>query len=224
MQAAAVMLPRRRAGRGRIGWLGLLAPAAALGVGILLLRLLAGGPHALALVGAVATPALAAARWERAPFAVALWLVAWLSHGLVAQAAAVALIVLAAATVAEVAAAIAPKWSLAAGLVVLCVLDVILVWATPQVGPATTALHRAPLPSAAGHPIPRLGDATFGSATMGWLDFAAAALLGVAVTRRVRAAVATGLAAGAWGLLLIVTSVVPATVPTLVGLVASRIR
>jgi hypothetical protein len=119
---------------------------------------------------------------------------------------------------------IAPAWSLAAGLVVLCVVDVVLVWATPQVGPATTALHRAPLPSAAGHPIPRLGDATFGSATMGWLDFAAAALLGVVVTRRVRAAVATGLAAGAWGLLLVVTSVVPATVPTLLGLVTSRIR
>ena len=218
------MLPRRGLRGGRIGWLGLLAPAAALGLGIVLLRLLAGGPHALALVGAIATPVLAAARRRRAPFAVGLWLVAWLAHGLVAQAAAVALIVLAAATVAELAAMIAPGWSLAAGLVVLCVVDVILVWATPQVGPATTALHRAPLPSAAGHPIPRLGDATFGSATMGWLDFAAASLLGVVVTKRVRAAVATGLAAGAWGLLLIVTSVVPATVPTLLGLVASRIR
>jgi hypothetical protein len=224
MQAATVVLPRRALRRGSIGWLGLLAPAAALGLGILLLRLLAGGPHALALVGAVATPVLAAARWRRAPFAVSLWLLAWLAHGLVAQAAAVALVALAAATVAEVAAAVAPAWSLTAGLVVLCIVDVILVWGTPQVGPATTALHQAPLPSAAGHPIPRLGDATFGSATMGWLDFAAAALLGVVVARRVQAAVATGLAAGAWGLLLVVTSVVPATVPTLVGLLASRIH
>ena len=224
MQAATVILPRRGLRGGRSGWVGLIAPAAALGIGIILLRLVAGGPHALALVGAVATPVLAAARWRRAPLAVALWLVAWLAHGLVAQAASVALIALAAATVAEVAAAVAPVWSLAAGLVVLGVVDVVLVWATPQVGPATTALHAAPLPSAAGHPIPRLGDATFGSATMGWLDFAAAALLGVGAARRVRAAVATGLAAGAWGLLLIVTSVVPATVPTLVGLIASRIR
>ena len=218
------MLPRRGRRRGQLGWLGLLAPAAALGVGILLLRLLAGGPHALALVGAVVTPVLAAVRWRRAPLALALWLVAWLADGLVAQAAAVALIVLAAATVAEVAAAVAPAWSLAAGLVVLCVVDVILVWATPQVGPATTALHRATLPTAAGHPIPRLGDATFGSATMGWLDFAAAALLGVIAGHRLRATVVTGLAAGAWGLLLAVTSTVPATVPALVGLVASRIR
>jgi hypothetical protein len=224
MQAATVMLPRHALRPGRLGWLGMFAPAAALGTGILLLRLLAGGPHALALIGAVATPVLAAARWQRAPVAVALWLVAWLADGLLAQAAGVALIVLAAATVAEVAAAVAPHWSLAAGLVVLCVVDVILVWATPQVGPATTALHRAPLPTAAGHPIPRLADATFGSATMGWLDFAAAGLLGVAVARRLRAFVATGLAAGAWGLLLTVTATVPATVPTLVGLVASRIR
>jgi len=218
------MLPRRGRRRGRLGWLGIGAPAAALGIGILILRLLAGGPHALALIGAVATPVLAAARPQRAPVAVALWLVAWLASGLVAQAASVVLIALAAATVAELAAAIAPPWSLAAGLVVLCSVDVILVWATPQVGPATTALHAAPLPSAAGHPIPRLGDATFGSATMGWLDFAAAALLGVVVSRRRRVAVATGLAAGAWGLLLAVTPTVPATVPTLVGLVASRMR
>jgi hypothetical protein len=218
------MLPRRGPRRGRLGWLGIGAPAAALGIGILILRVLAGGPHALALIAAVATPVLAAARPRRAPLAVALWLVAWLASGLVSQAASVVLIALAAATVAELAAAIAPPWSLAAGLVVLCIVDVILVWATPQVGPATTALHAAPLPSAAGHPIPRLGDATFGGATMGWLDFAAAALLGVVASLRLRAAVATGLAAGAWGLLLAVTATVPATVPTLVGLGASRMR
>jgi hypothetical protein len=224
MQAATVVLPRRGLRRGRLGWLGLIAPAATLGIGILLLRVFAGAPHALALLGAVVTPALAAARWRRAPFALGLWLVAWLTDGLVAQAAGVAVIVLAAVTVAELAAAVAPAWSLAAGLVVLCAVDVILVWATPQVGPASTALHRASLPSAAGHPIPRLGDATFGSATMGWLDFAAAALLGVVAGRRLRAALAMGLAAGAWGLLLLVTSTVPATVPTLVGLVASKLR
>jgi hypothetical protein len=87
------------------------------------------------------------------------------------------------------------------------------------VQPATTALHSAAVPTAAGHPLPRLQDATFGSATMGWLDLVAPALLGVAVRTRVRAAVATGLAAGAWGLLLLVTATVPATVPALAGLV-----
>ena len=180
MQAATVLVPRRRPQGGRHGWVGIVAPAAALGAGVLILRVVGGGPHALALAGAIATPLLAAAG--------------------------------------------APNRSLAAGLVVLCAIDVVLVWATPQVGPATTALHGAPLPTAAGHPIPRLGDATFGSATMGWLDFAAAALLGVIVTRRLRAAVATGLAAGAWGLLLVVTATVPATVPTLVGLLVGKLR
>ena len=59
---------------------------------------------------------------------------------------------------------------------------------------------------------------------MGWLDLVAPALLGVvAGAKRLRAAVVTGLAAGAWGLLLLVTSTVPATVPTLAGLLAARL-
>jgi hypothetical protein len=57
---------------------------------------------------------------------------------------------------------------------------------------------------------------------MGWLDFVAAALLGVIARARLRAAAVTGLAAGAWGLLLAVTPTVPATLPTLAGLIAGR--
>jgi hypothetical protein len=221
VQAAVVLLPRRgQRSIGRYGWVGIALPAAALALGVVVLRTVSGGPHALALVGGVATPALAAAGPVRAPLAAGLWLVAWLASGHVAQAAAVALVALAAATVAELCAAVAPEWSLVAGLVLLVVLDVVLVWATPQVGPASSALHDASLPSAAGHPIPRLQDATFGSATMGWIDFAAAGLVGALVRRRLRAAVATAFAAGLWGLLLFVTPTVAATVPTLVGLVA----
>ena len=61
---------------------------------------------------------------------------------------------------------------------------------------------------------------------MGWLDLLAPALLGVAIARqaKLRAALVTGLAAGAWGLLLFVTATVPATVPTLAGLLAARPR
>jgi hypothetical protein len=61
---------------------------------------------------------------------------------------------------------------------------------------------------------------------MGWLDLLAPALLGVAIARgaKLRAAVVTGIAGGAWGLLLSVTSTVPATVPTLAGLAAARPR
>jgi hypothetical protein len=208
---------------GRRGWIGILLPALALGIGVTVLRVVSGGPHALALLGAIATPVLAAAGPRRAPAAVALWLAAWLMHGLPAQAAAVALIALAATRIASLVGALAPAWSLEVGLVALVVLDVVLVWGTPQVQPASTALHGAALPTAAGHPIPALQDATFGSATMGWLDFVAPALLGVVARRRLRAAVVTGLAAGAWGLLLTVTSTIPATVPVLAGLFAARL-
>jgi len=216
-------VPRPASPRGRLGWVGVALPAAALGIGVVVLRVVAGGPHALALLAAVATPALAAASPRRAPLAVVLWLVAWLGHGLLAQSAAVTLIALAAVTIAELTATVAPAWSLAAGLLVLAVVDVVLVWGTPQVGPASQALHHAALPSAAGHPVPRLQDATFGDATMGWLDLVAPALLGVAVRARLRAAAVTGLAAGAWGLLLLATSTVPATVPTLAGLFVGRL-
>jgi hypothetical protein len=222
VQAALVAAPRRRRSPGRRGWVGIALPALALSVGVGLIRGLSDGPHALALVGAVATPVLAAAGPVRAPVAVGLWLVAWLAHGLVAEAAGVALIGMAALLVASLATALAPVWSLELGLLALVVLDVVLVWGTPQVQPASTALHGAALPAAAGHPIPRLQDATFGDATMGWLDLLAPALLGAVVYRaRVRAAVATGLAAGAWGLLLLVSSQVPATVPVLAGLLAA---
>jgi hypothetical protein len=217
VQAAIVLLPRSVRARARFGWLGVAAPAAALATGIVVLRAVAGGPHALALLAAVATPALAVAR---TPLAVALWLVAWLADGLAAQAASVALIALAAVTIAELAAALAPGWSLVAGLVLLAVVDVVLVWGTAQVQPATTALHAATI----GHGIPDLQDATFGGATIGWLDLVAPALLGVVAHARLRAAVVTGLAAGAWGLLLLATPTVPATVPVLAGLLAGRTK
>jgi hypothetical protein len=221
VQAAVVLVPRPSSGR--FGWAGALLPAAALGVGVAVLRLFTGGPHALAVLAAVATPALAAANARRAPAAVVLWVVAWLAHGLMAQIAAVGVIALAAVTIAEIASTLAPRRSLAVGLVLLAVLDVVLVWGTAQVEPASSALHQVALPSAGGHPLPRLQDATFGDATMGWLDLVAPALLGVVARSRFRAAVATGLAAGAWGLLLLVTSEVPATVPTLAGLLVGRL-
>jgi hypothetical protein len=190
---------------------GVLLPAVALGGGVAALRL--GGAHALAWAGAVGTPVLAAAGRWRLPLAGALWLVAWRADGLVAQAASVALIALAAVTIAQLVARVAPDWSIATGLVVVAVVDVVLVWGSHDVQPASAALHEASLPS-----IPRLQDATFGSATMGWLDLVAPALLGVVARARLRAAAATGLAAGAWGLFLFVTSTVPATVPVLAGL------
>jgi len=215
VQAAVVLAaqpPHRRASN-KLLLVGFLVPAALLGAGVAILRFAASGPHVLAYAGAVGTPLLAAAGRWRLPLAAALWVIAWRTDGLVAQAASVALIALAAITVARLIARVAPAWSIAAGLVVVALVDIVLVWGTRQVQPATTALHQASLPA-----IPRLQDATFGSTTMGWLDLLAPALLGVVVRARLRAAAATGLAAGAWGLLLAVTSTVPATVPVLAGL------
>jgi hypothetical protein len=235
VQAAVVAAPSRTANTQGRGWIGIAAPAALLAIGVAVLDRASWGPHALALLGSFATPVLAAAAgllggrrhwWLWPPAAAALWIVAWRAHGLPAQAAEVALVAGACLAIAGAAALVAPAWSLQLGLVALAVLDVVLVWGTPQVEPASKALHGVTLPTAAGETIPKLQDVTFGSAEMGWLDLLAPALLGVAVARgaKLRAALATGLAAGAWGLLLFVTSTVPATVPTLAGLVAARTR
>jgi len=115
---------------------------------------------------------------------------------------------------------VAPAWSIRVGLVALAALDVVLVWGTTGVQEATNALQGVALPQAAGTPLPSLQQATFGSAVMGWLDLLAPALLGVVVAgrRKLGAAAVTGVAAGAWGLLLLVTSEVAATVPVLAGL------
>ena len=211
VQAAIVLAAHPPRRHGNVGLTGVVVPAALLGAGVALIR--TGGAHGLAWAGAVGTPLLAAAGLWRLPVAAALWLVAWKTDGLLAQGASVALVALAAITVARLVARVAPAWSIAAGLVVIAVVDVVLVWGTRQVQPASNALHAVSLPA-----IPRLQDATFGSATMGWLDLLAPALLGMVVRERMRAAAATGLAAGAWGLLLAVTPTVPATVPVLAGL------
>jgi len=219
--------------RGRV-LVGLVAPAALLGAGVAVLDTVAQGPRALALLATFGTPVLAAAGglvgrrrrwWLWPPAAAALWLAAWQAGGLAGDAAGVALVAGACLAAAGAAALVAPAWSIEVGLVALAALDVVLVWGTAQVQPATTALHSVVLPAAAGTPLPSLQDATFGSALMGWLDLLAPALLGVVVAGRTRlaAAAATGVAAGLWGLLLLTTSEVPATVPVLAGLVAARV-
>ena len=204
-------------------------PAALLGAGVAIIDLVPRGPHALALLATFGTPVLAAAGglfrgsarwWLWPPAAAGLWVAAWLAGGLLQDAVSVALIAGACLAGAWAAAAVAPAWSIRAGLVGLAALDVVLVWATPGVREATNALQAVGLPHAAGTPLPSLQQATFGSAVMGWLDLLAPALLGVVVAgrRKLHAAAVTGFAAGLWGLLLLVTSEVAATVPVLAGL------
>jgi hypothetical protein len=204
-------------------------PAALLAAGVAILDLVPRGPHWLALLATFGTPLLVAAGgflarsprwWLWPPVAAGLWFAAWLAHGLVQDAAGLVLIAAACIAAASAAAAVAPAWSIRAGLVALAVLDVILVWGTTGVSQATNALEHVALPHAAGTPLPSLQQATFGSALMGWLDLLAPALLGVVVAgrRKLAAAVITGIAAGLWGLLLLATTEVAATVPVLAGL------
>ncbi len=188
----------------------------------------------LAALAAVATPVLAAgAGWVRGwrlPWLPALlvpplYALAWFRPGtLPGQAAGVALIAGACLAATGVVAALAPQGWLRAGLVLLVVLDVFLVWGSRQITPTMHALSAARPPTLGhvGRPLPSLQQVEFGSVTMGWLDLAAPALLGLLVARRARAAAATGLAAGAWGLLLMITSPIAATPPVLAGLVAGR--
>jgi hypothetical protein len=210
-------------------------PAALLAAGVAIIDLVPQGPRALTLVATLGTPVLAAAGglfrgssrwWLWPPVATGLWLAAWLASGLVQDAAGVALIAGACLAAASAVATVAPVWSIRAGLVCLAALDVVLVWATTGVREATDALQGVALPHAAGTPLPSLQQATFGSAVMGWLDLLAPALLGVVVAgrRKLGAAAITGLAAGAWGLLLYVTSEVAATVPVLAGLAFAGAR
>ncbi|HET7572334.1 MAG TPA: hypothetical protein VFJ77_06660 [Gaiellaceae bacterium] len=228
-QALVAAAPARPARTRGVGAVGLLVPAALLAAGVAIVNLVAWGPDALAWVATFGTPALAAAGglavgrgrwWLWPPAAAALWLVAWQAHGLLRDGAGLLLIGAACLAAASFAGRVAPAWSLRLGLVALAILDVVLVWGTTQVRETTTALHAVALPHAAGTPLPRLQDATFGSALMGWLDLLAPALLGVVLAGRARlaAAAVVGVAAGLWGLLLFVTSEVAATVPTLAGL------
>ena len=213
--------------------LGLTIPAAALVVGVTVAQV-GGGADFLTALAAVATPLLAAgagwARGWRLPWLPAvcvppLYAVAWLRpDSWSTDAAGVTLIAGACLAVTGLVAGVAPPSWLAAGLVLLVALDVILVWGNRQVEPTMNALEAA-VPPTIGRPLPDLQQIEFGSAAMGWLDFAAPAVLGLLVRRRAAAAVATGVAAGLWGLLLLATSPIAATPPALVGLVAGgRVR
>jgi hypothetical protein len=229
VQAAAVAAPARQARRRGRSWIWLAVPALLLAAGVAIIDLVPQGPHALALLATFGTPVLAAAGglflgrrywWLWPPAAAGLWVVAWLAHGLVQDAAGTALVAAACLAAASAAAIVAPAWSIQLGLVALAALDVVLVWGTTGVEEATTTLQGVALPNAAGTPLPSLQQVTFGGAVMGWLDLLAPALLGVVVAgrRKLGAAAVTGVAAGLWGLLLFVTSEVAATVPVLAGL------
>jgi hypothetical protein len=228
VQAGLVLVPSRPRRLGSSRLLGLAIPVVAIVLGVSLSQV-AGGADFLTALAAFATPVLAAAAgWARGwprPLLLALavpplYALAWLRpDALDGQAAGLILIAGACLAVTAVVAGLAPRSWLVAGLVALVILDVVLVWGDRQVEPAMNALQAA-VPPSVGRPLPSLQQVELGSATMGWLDLAAPALLGLLVARRLRAAFATGLAAGAWGLLLLATSPIAATPPVLAGLAA----
>ena len=233
VQAALVAAPGRPRRLGASRLLGLAIPVAALVAGVTIAQL-AGGASFLTALAAVATPLLAAGAgwarrwphpWSPALLVPPLYALAWVwPHTLAADAAGTALIAGACLAITGLVAGLAPPSWLTAGLVLLVVLDVILVWGDRQVEPTMTALQSATPPAPGGHPLPELQQVDFQSATMGWLDFAAPALLGLLVRRRLTAALTTGVAAALWGLLLLATSPIAATPPVLVGLLAGRPR
>lgn len=192
-----------------------------------------GGADFLTALAAIATPILAAgAGWARAwrhPWLPALavpglYALAWLRPGSPdGETAGLVLICGACLAVTGVVAALAPRSWLVVGLVLLVALDVVLVWGDQSVGPAMNTLEHAATPTL-GRPLPALQQAVLGDATMGWLDFAAPALLGLLVIHRARAAAATAVAGWLWGLLLIATSPIAATPPVLAGLLAGYRR
>jgi hypothetical protein len=204
-QAATVAAPARQARPLGRSWLWLAVPATLLGAGVAIVNLVPQGDPRW---------------WLWPPAAVGLWLVAWLTSGLVRDAAGTTLIALACLAAASAIAMVAPAWSIRVGLVCLAALDVVLVWATPSVREASNTLEQVQSPVAAGMSLPSLQQPAFGHAFMGWLDLLAPALLGVVVAGRTKlgAAAVTGIAAGLWGLLFYVTSEVAATVPVLAGL------
>ncbi len=184
---------------------------------------------AVAHLATFATPLVAAAvgfvwgwrlPWAYATLAPAAWIVAWRTDGLAAEIAGVALIAAACLTLAALIRAFTPAWALAAGLVVLAIVDATLVFAD-QVHPGTQALHAIVPVEAGGRPLPALQDATLDTALFGWLDIlapalCAALLVGLARTRLL-AALLTAVGSLAFGLILAVTDQVPGTVPPLIA-------
>lgn len=242
LQAALVWAPTVVRERSRRTDLGLLVPAGAMAVGVGLIRLVSSGADLLTLLATFGTPlAAAGAGWAVSTrrtvqalavlVAAGLWVAGWRLSGNAGDACRALLIAAACVFLAALLGLVADRRALAVGLVLLVALDCALVWGVHQVQPASNALAQQVPPSltstgAGARPLPALQQVELGNSSMGWLDLFAPAVLGAMLAgarrQRGRAAIAVGAAAVAWGLLLLVTSVVAATVPVLVGLAVSR--
>ena len=157
----------------------------------------------------------------------AAYLVAWKGHGPIADIAVDLLIVGACASLAWLTGIVAPRAALAVGIVVATIVDVYQVLVAEDVQVVAQALHAA-APVAR---LPRLQEALYDGATMGWGDVYLAALLGVVAASaplvdRFLAAAATFLGGLVLGFGFVLVDTLPATVPVAValGLVLLRER
>jgi hypothetical protein len=240
VQAGLVLAPRPvlppfLAGARSSVWAWALLPAS-LGGTIALLAVVPALADVYAWVAALGVPVLAAialgAAWRGGGLrlrvglalavAAALLALAWAGEGLAAQAAAVVLTALSAATLASYLAQLAPSVILRIALVAMAVLDAILVFGHLLQGP-NDALNAA----SAGGGLPHFQLAHFGSALMGYGDLFVAAVLGCVLAqsvlppwppRWVGALVVLALSA-LFDLLFFVVHTLPATVPVAVALV-----
>ncbi len=231
VQAVAVLAPRPspawRRVRVRAVW-GLL-PLAGIGGVVVFMGNVDGAAERAVDLAAVATPLLAVLgllSLRLRPVAVlvpVLYWVAWQHPGTrAADLSTDALIVMACATLAWGTGIIAPRWALAAGIVVTTLVDVVQIL-NRDLQPVAEALSRAEPPRG----LPRLQEARFAGASMGWGDVYLAALLGVMAGERARrvllAASVLFVVAVLYGFTFHLLDVIPATVPVTVAMLVTAL-
>ncbi len=240
LQAAVVAAPRPAP---RIpfverlhGWGWALIPAGSIVVVIFAIRFASGTATGLTYLALVAVPPLAAAalawaargpeRWPRARVAggvlvtAALFALAWADQSsLVGEGAAALLSALSCVTLGVLLRAVTPTTWLKLGIVAMAAADTWLVISNLLQAPNAVLI--------AAHPpagLPRLQSELFGSVSMGYGDLFVAGLLGALLAHdRVlqrSGALLTLLIAGAFDVLFLVLSELPATVPVALALIA----
>jgi hypothetical protein len=212
--------------RFRSGWWAAIPALSVLGV-IFGERALAGLADGLTYLALIAVPPLAALalgwamRASRPWFALAavvLFAVAWADRqGLLGEGAGLLLEALSCVTLGVLLVAVSPRALLKVGIVAMAVVDTWLVVSDLLAAPNAAVNAAAPIAH-----LPQLQRVVFGSATMGYGDLFAAALLGALLAAAprlaLRGAAIAGVIALLMDLLFLVVDELPATVPIAVTL------
>jgi hypothetical protein len=231
VQGLAVTAPRPSPALARVRARPLLGVVPLVGIGgaVAFYGAVGGAAERVADVAAIATPILAVAgllalRLRAVALAVPmLYWIAWQHAGTrVADVAVDGLIVAACATLAWMTGILAPRWALAIAILVTTAVDVVQIL-SHDLQPVADAIARSQ-PSAG---LPRLQEARWAGASMGWGDVYLAALLGTLTADRLRrnllAASLVAVAAVAHGFLFLVLDTIPATIPVAAGLLLTAL-